>query len=139
MSRGRDPAFEARGGSEGVHDGPGPVRSRDPEGIEGRRHGRDNRPRARGAQASVEPGDTQCVHFPEGEREQVRGGSAAYLLTFTFREVDTLGVTWLHARLGATRTGTIVAAVSAPLDSLGVTTPDRARAIVDSLAASPGL
>ena len=74
-------------------------------------------------------------------RRHVRGGSGptAYLLTFTFREVDTLGVTWLHVRLADTRTGTIVAAVSAPLDSLGVTTPDRARAIVDSLAASPGL
>ena len=74
-------------------------------------------------------------------RRHVRGGSGptAYLLTFTFREADTLGVTWLHVRLADTRTGTIVAAVSAPLDSLGVTTPDRARAIVDSLAASPGL
>ncbi|PYO96511.1 MAG: hypothetical protein DMD60_10200 [Gemmatimonadetes bacterium] len=72
-------------------------------------------------------------------RRHLRGGSGptAYLLTFTFREVDTLGVTWLHVRLADTRTGTIVAAVSAPLDSLGATTPDQARAIVDSLAASP--
>jgi len=72
-------------------------------------------------------------------RRHVRGGSGptAYLLTFTFREVDTLGVTWLHVRLADTRTGTIVAAVSAPLDSLGATTRDQARAIVDSLAASP--
>ena len=72
-------------------------------------------------------------------RRQVRGGSGptAYLLAFTFREADTLAVTWLHVRLADTRTGTIVAAVSAPLDSLGVTTPDHARAIVDSLTASP--
>ena len=74
-------------------------------------------------------------------RRHVRGGSgpSAYLLAFTFREADTLAVTWLHVRLADTRTGTIVAAVSAPLDSLGVTTPDHARAIVDSLAAAPGL
>jgi hypothetical protein len=72
-------------------------------------------------------------------RRQVRGGSGptAYLLAFTFREADTLAVTWLHVRLADTRTGTIVAAVSAPLDSLGVTTPEHARAIVDSLTASP--
>ena len=72
-------------------------------------------------------------------RRHVRGGSGptAYLLAFTFREADTLAVTWLHVRLADTRTGAIVAAVSAPLDSLGSTTPDHARAIVDSLAASP--
>ena len=74
-------------------------------------------------------------------RRQVRGGSrpTVYLLTFTFREAEPPAVSWLHVRLADTRTGAIVAAVSAPLDSLGATTPDRARAIVDSLAASPGL
>jgi hypothetical protein len=74
-------------------------------------------------------------------RRQVRGGSrpTAYLLTFTFQEADPPTLTWLHVRLADTRTGTIVAAVSAPLDSLGATTPDRARAIVDSLAATPAL
>ncbi len=66
-------------------------------------------------------------------------GPAAYLLTFTFREVEPPAVTWLHLRLADTRTGAIVAAVSAPLDSLGATTLERARAIVDSLAASPVL
>ncbi len=74
-------------------------------------------------------------------RGWVRGGGrpAAYLLTFTFREVEPPAVTWLHLRLADTRTGAIVAAVSAPLDSLGATTLERARAIVDSLAASPVL
>ena len=74
-------------------------------------------------------------------RRDVRGGSrpTAYLLTFTFHEAEPPALTWLHVRLADTRTGTIVAAVSAPLDSLGATTPDRARAIVDSLAASPAL
>ena len=74
-------------------------------------------------------------------RRDVRGGSrpTAYLLTFTFQEAEPPALTWLHVRLADTRTGAIVAAVSAPLDSLGPTTPDRARAIVDSLAASPAL
>jgi hypothetical protein len=74
-------------------------------------------------------------------RRQVRGGSrpTVYLLTFTFREAEPPALTWLHVRLADTRSGAIVAAVSAPLDSLGATTPDRARAIVDSLVASPGL
>ena len=72
-------------------------------------------------------------------RRQVRGGSrpTAYLLEFTFQEAEPPALTWLHVRLADTRTGAIVAAVSAPLDSLGATTPDRSRAIVDSLAASP--
>ncbi len=74
-------------------------------------------------------------------RRHVRGGSrpSAYLLVFTFREAEPAALTWLHVRLADTRTGAIVAAVSAPLDSLGATTPDHARAIVDSLAASPAL
>jgi hypothetical protein len=74
-------------------------------------------------------------------RERVRGGSrpTAYLLVFTFREAEPPALTWLHVRLADTRTGAIVATVSVPLDSLGATTPDHARAIVDSLAASPAL
>ena len=74
-------------------------------------------------------------------RRQVRGGTrpTAYVLTFTFREAEPPALTWLHVRLADTRTGAIVAAVSAPLDSLGATTTDQARAIVDSLAASPAL
>jgi hypothetical protein len=72
-------------------------------------------------------------------QRQVRGGSrpTAYLLAFTFRDAEPPAQTWLLVRLSDTRTGAIVAAVSAPLDALGATTPDHARAIVDSLAASP--
>ena len=72
-------------------------------------------------------------------RQHLRGGSrpTAYLLAFTFRETEPPALTWLLVRLADTRTGAIVAAVSAPLDSLGATTPDHVRAIVDSLAAAP--
>jgi len=72
-------------------------------------------------------------------RDHVRGGAGptAYLFAFTFRELEPLAVTWLHVRLADTRTGDIVAGVSAPIDSLGATDADRVRAVVDSLAASP--
>jgi len=74
-------------------------------------------------------------------RTDVRGGSrpTAYLFAFIFRETEPPALTWLHVRLADTRTGTIVAAVSAPLDSLGASAGERARAIVDSLAANPAL
>lgn len=74
-------------------------------------------------------------------RTRVRGGSrpTAYLIAFMFRETDPPALTWLHVRLADTRTGAIVAAVSAPLDSLGASAGERARAIVDSLAANPAL
>ena len=74
-------------------------------------------------------------------RQRVRGGgrATAYLFAFTFRETDPPAVTWLHVRLADTRTGTVVAAVSAPLDSLGSAPADQARAIVDSLAAAAAL
>jgi len=74
-------------------------------------------------------------------RTRVRGGSrpTAYLFTFTFRETEPPALTWLHVRLADTRTGAIVAGVSAPLDSLGASAADRARAIVDSLAVNPSL
>ncbi len=74
-------------------------------------------------------------------RTHMRGGSrpTAYLLAFTFRETETPALAWVHVRLADTRTGAIVAAVSAPLDSLGPTPAARARAIVDSLAAKPSL
>ncbi len=74
-------------------------------------------------------------------RERVRGGSrpTAYLFAFTFRETDPPALTWLHVRLADTRTGVIVAAVSAPLDSLGASAADQASAIVDSLAVSATL
>lgn len=68
-------------------------------------------------------------------RDAVRGGSppSAYLLSFTQRETGPTSPMWLYVRLADTRTGAIVAAVSAPIDSLGPTADVRARAIVDSL------
>src|SRR3989442_15360811 len=58
-------------------------------------------------------------------RQHVRGGSrpTAYLLAFTFRETEPPALIWLLVRLADTRTGAIVAAVSAPLDSLGAPRP----------------
>ena len=72
-------------------------------------------------------------------RQAVRGGSrpTAYLLIFTFRETEPPAVTWLHVQLADTRTGVILRALSAPLDSLGPSAADQARAVVDSIAASP--
>ena len=74
-------------------------------------------------------------------RDHVRGGSGptAYLFAFTFRELEPPAVTWLHVRLADTRTGEIIADVSAPVDSLGATDQDRAHAVVDSLATSGAL
>jgi len=70
-------------------------------------------------------------------RDRVRGGSGATatLLLFTFQETAPPALTWLHVELADTRTGAIVAAVAAPLDSLGATPAARAAALVDSLAA----
>src|SRR5437016_12616767 len=72
-------------------------------------------------------------------RSAVKGGGAptAYLLWFTQREPEPGAPTWLYIRLADTRTGAIVAAVSAPRDSLGSTLEARARAIVDSLTRRP--
>jgi len=72
-------------------------------------------------------------------RSAVKGGGApaAYLLWFTQRETEPGAATWLYVRLADTRTGAIVAAVSAPRDSLGGTVEARARAIVDSLTRRP--
>lgn len=72
-------------------------------------------------------------------RQAVRGGSrpTAYLVLFTFRETEPPAVMWLHVRLADTRTGAILRAVSVPLDSLGASAADQARAVVDSLVASP--
>ena len=74
-------------------------------------------------------------------RTRLRGGGrpTAYLFAFIFRETEPPALTWLHVRLADTRTGAIVAAVSAPLDSLGRSAGERARAMVDSLAANPAL
>jgi len=70
-------------------------------------------------------------------RRHVSGGSppTAALVTFTFRELGAPPVIWFHARLADTRTGALVAAVSAPLDSLGPTAGVRAESIADSFYA----
>lgn len=74
-------------------------------------------------------------------RQRVRGGgrATAYLFAFVFRETDPPALSWLHVRLADTRTGVVVAAVSAPLDSLGAGAAEQARAIVDSLARAAAL
>jgi hypothetical protein len=70
-------------------------------------------------------------------RRQVKGGSPpmAALVTFTFLELGETPLLWFNARLADTRSGVIVAAVSAPLDSLGSSAAARARSIADSFAA----
>ncbi len=70
-------------------------------------------------------------------RRRLKGGSApaAALVTFTYRELGPSPITWFNVRLADTRSGAIVAAVSAPLDSLGATERVRARSLADSLAA----
>src|SRR5205823_1423840 len=92
----------------------------------------------------LDPQDPEGAYWLDrwvGVRTRVRGGGrpTAYLFAFIFRETEPPAVTWLHVRLADTRTGAIVAAVSAPLDSLGASAGERARAIVDSLAANPTL
>ena len=59
----------------------------------------------------------------------------AALVTFSFREVGDVPTIWFHARMADTRSGAIVAAVSAPLDSLGPTLGIRAASVADSFAA----
>jgi hypothetical protein len=70
-------------------------------------------------------------------RRRLKGGSppTAALVTFTFRELNEPPTLWFHARLADTRSGLTVAAVSAPLDSLGATAAIRAQSIADSFAA----
>jgi hypothetical protein len=69
-------------------------------------------------------------------RRQVRGGSipTAALVTFTFRELGAKPTIWFHARMADTRSGAIVAAVSAPLDALGATAATCAKSLADSFA-----
>jgi hypothetical protein len=70
-------------------------------------------------------------------RRHVRGGSppTAALFTFTFRELGRTPAIWFEARLADTRSGAIVAAVSAPFDALGGTVATRAQSVADSFAA----
>jgi hypothetical protein len=74
-------------------------------------------------------------------RDRVQGGGrpTAYVLSFRFEERDAPRLVWLHVRLADTRTGAIVAAVSAPLDSLGIGAHAQARAVVDALARAQAL
>ncbi len=70
-------------------------------------------------------------------KEGKRGASpTAYLFSFTRREAEPGSPLWLYVRLTDTRTGALVAAVSAPLDSLGSTT-DVTRVAVGSGGRSP--
>jgi hypothetical protein len=68
-------------------------------------------------------------------RTALKGGSPpiGYLLSFTQRATEPGAERWLYVRLVDTRSGDLLAAVSAPLDSLGPTVDARAQAIVDSL------
>lgn len=68
-------------------------------------------------------------------REVVGDGRAtALLILFTFEDSAPGHRTWLAARLADTRNGAVVAAVSAPLDSLGATATIRAQRLADSLS-----
>ena len=72
-------------------------------------------------------------------RRRIKGGShpTAALVTFVYREAGRGPgpATWFNARLADTRSGVVVAAVTAPLDSLGPTARARAESLADSLAA----
>ncbi len=70
-------------------------------------------------------------------RRRIQGGSAptAAVITYTYREVGASPVTWFNVVLADTRSGAVVATVSAPIDSLGATPRARAHSLADSLAA----
>jgi hypothetical protein len=72
-------------------------------------------------------------------RDRVKGGGSptAYLLLFSLRGAESGAPTWLYAQLADTRSGAVIATVAAPLDSLGGTVTERARAVVDSLVRGP--
>src|SRR5690242_4430449 len=76
MSRGRYRASEGRRGGERIHDRSSPVQCRGAKGIERRRHGSHDRPRARIGQAHVEPGQSRWLRLLESEGQQVGGGPA---------------------------------------------------------------
>jgi len=72
-------------------------------------------------------------------RDRVKGGGSptAYLLLFSLRGSESGTPTWLYAQLADTRSGAVIAAVAAPLDSLGGSVAEQARAVVDSLVRGP--
>lgn len=98
----------------------------------------------RGYRVLIEAHDSLSDHLAQAlarkgftVRRHVTGGSppTAGLVTFTFREFGDSSPVWFNARLADTRSGAIVAAVSAPLDSLGPTATVRAQSLADSFAA----
>jgi hypothetical protein len=70
-------------------------------------------------------------------RRRVRGGSppTAALITFTFPAEPPSRELWYAVRLADTRSGTVVAAVSAPLALLAPSPAERAQQLADSLVA----
>ena len=72
-------------------------------------------------------------------RRRIEGGSAptAAVITYTYHYHDggASPVTWFNVVLADTRSGAVVATVSAPIDSLGAPPRARAHSLADSLAA----
>jgi hypothetical protein len=70
-------------------------------------------------------------------RRRVRGGSppTAALITFTFPAEPPSREIWYAVRLADTRSGAVVAAVSAPLALLAPSPAERAQQLADSLVA----
>jgi len=70
-------------------------------------------------------------------RRRIQGGSAptAAVITYTYHDGGASPVTWFNVVLADTRSGAVVATVSAPIDSLGATPRARAHSLADSLAA----
>lgn len=99
----------------------------------------------RGYDILVENRDPLGIQLARAMREQgfrvrrsVRGGSrpTAALIFFTFRETGPAEPLRLHLRLADTRSGAIVRATMAPLDSLGPTLRAQADAAVRALVAN---
>lgn len=98
----------------------------------------------RGYDVLIEARDSLSDHLAQAMarkgftvRRRIRGGSprTAALITFTFRRLGATPTEWFNARLADTRSGVVVAAVSAPVDALGGTAAARARSVADSFAA----
>jgi len=74
-------------------------------------------------------------------RRKIRGGSAptAAVIMFSSKDDEPPQTHWLHLRLADTRNGVIVAAVSVPEDSLGLTADSQAQTLADSLRSQAAL
>jgi len=70
-------------------------------------------------------------------RRRVHGGSprTVALVTVTLRDPGPPPTTWLSALLADTRSGAVIATVSAPLAALGPTPEQRAQSLADSFSA----